>query len=340
MSTEPVRFAIVGLGMGMPRARMCQQTEGARLVAVCDINEQRGRKAEAELGVPWVSDYGKLLERDDIDVVFLLTPSGMHAEMGIQAARAGKHVVCTKPIDVTLEAIDALISACQQAGVLLAVDFQERYAPFTQRVRRAVQEGLLGNLILLEARLKWYRSQEYYEGWHGTWKLDGGGSLMNQSIHLIDLVQWLGGPVRSVFGRMGVYTHQIETEDLGLGLIDFENGAKGVIVGTTTYPESRYFEIEVHGSKGAAAWGSINGEYSKFLDESASLPEPPADAPKNIFEDVVRALRTGQNVLCDGSEGRKSVELILAIYKSAMENRPVELPLKDFTPPAGKNASS
>jgi len=333
MSDKPVRFAIVGLGMGMGRANLCQQVAGAELAAVCDLDEQRGKRAEAKFGVPWIPDYAKLLERDDVDVVFLLTPSGMHAEMGIQAAKAGKHVVCTKPLDVTLEAIDSLIEACRQAGVLLAVDFQERYTPIVQRVRAAIDGGLFGDLILLQTTLKWFRGDAYYEGWHGTWKYDGGGALMNQTVHLIDLLQWLGGPIEQVYGRMGVFTHRIETEDLGLGLVDFASGAKGVIVGTTTFPESRSYELELHGSRGAAAWGTLSGQYWKFLEQEVKLPARPADAPSNIFEDVVAALRCGRPVACDGAEGRKSVELILAIYKSAQEGRPVQLPLTHFEPP-------
>lgn len=330
---EAVRFAIVGLGMGFSRAKTCLQTAGARLVAVCDVDEQRGRRAEQELSVPWLRDYEQLLRRDDVEVVFLLTPSGMHSQMGLAAAQAGKHVVCTKPLDVTLEACDSLIEACQRAGVSLAVDFQERYRPKTRQMRAAIDQGLLGELILLEARLKWFRGDAYYQGWHGTWKYDGGGSLMNQTVHLVDLVQWFGGPVRRVFGQMAVRNHAIETEDVAVGLVEFASGAFGSIVATTTWPENLVYELEVHGTKAATAKGRLIGEYFRARDEQVSEPPPPADAPNNIFEDMVAHLRRGQPVACDGSEGRKSVELVLAIYKSAIEARPIEMPLSHFRPP-------
>lgn len=332
MAGKPVRFAIVGLGMGRPRAELCKKIPGAELALLCDVNEERLAKNCADFEVPGTKSYDEVLRRDDIDVVMIMTPSGMHVEMGIAAAKAGKHVVSTKPLDVSLEAIDKLIKVCDQKKVLLAVDFQERYTDMPQRVRAAIDQGVFGDLILVEARLKWYRSDEYYKGWRGTWKMDGGGSLMNQTVHLIDQLQWYGGDIEQVVGRTRICTHQIETEDLGIGLVDFKNGAKGVIVGTTTWPDNRMYDVEIHGSKLAAAWGTVTGEYCKSLPEGQSLPARPADAPHNIFEDVLGALRGERKVLVDGREGRKSVELILAVYKSAQTGKPVKLPLKSFKP--------
>jgi len=330
---DPIRFAVVGLGMGFGRSKLCQQTEGAELVAVCDIDAERASKAESELGVPCVRDYDELIKRDDVDVVFLVTPSGMHVQQCEAAAAEGKHVATTKPMDVTLDACDRMIAACDRAGVMLAVDFQERYSIKTRRMRAALEQGLLGDLILTEARLKWFRGDAYYEGWHGTWAVDGGGSLMNQSIHMIDLLQWFGGPVESVFGQMAVRTHKIETEDVATATIRFANGGFGVVVGTTTFPESKFYEFEIHGTKAAAGNGSVLGEYFKALDDAVIEPQANPEDPNNIFEDVVRHLQTDEPVVCDGVEGRKSVELILAIYTSAMTGRPVTLPLDGFTPP-------
>jgi UDP-N-acetyl-2-amino-2-deoxyglucuronate dehydrogenase len=332
-ASEPVGFAVVGLGMGFSRAKTCLETAGAKLAAVCDIDEVRGRRAQEQLGVPWVREYEQVLRRDDVDVVFLLTPSGMHGEMGAAAAGAGKHVICTKPLDVTLEACDGLIRACEEAGVLLAVDFQERYELKTRRMRAALAAGLLGDLILVEARLKWFRGDAYYEGWHGTWKYDGGGSLMNQTVHLIDLLQWFGGPVERVFGQIAVRDHKIETEDVGTAVVRFANGAFGSIVGTTTFPANDVYEFEVHGTKAAAGKGRLIGDYWRSREEGVAEPAAVEGEPGNVFEDVVRHLRGGAAVACDGREGRKSVELILAIYKSAAEGRPVKLPLDSFAPP-------
>jgi UDP-N-acetyl-2-amino-2-deoxyglucuronate dehydrogenase len=330
---KPVRFAIVGLGMGRVRAKDCTQTPGAELALLCDTDQERLARNTAEFQVPGTPSFDEVLKHDDVEAVMIVTPSGMHADMCIAAAKAGKHVVSTKPLDVSLPAIDKLIKACDKAGVLLAVDFQERYTDMPLRVRAGLDQRLFGDLILIEARLKWFRGDPYYEGWHGTWNMDGGGSLMNQTVHLIDQLCWFGGDVEQVVGRMKVYTHRIETEDLGLGLVDFKNGAKGVIVGTTTFPESRTYDVEIHGSKLAAAWGSVNGQYCKSLPDGMELPPRPAEAPRNIFEDVIGALRHGRKVMVDGREGRKSVELILAVYKSALMDKPVKLPLKSFTPP-------
>ena len=222
--------------------------------------------------------------------------------------------------------------------MLLAVDFQERYTDMPTRVRAGLDQGLFGDLILLEARLKWFRGDQYYEGWHGTWKMDGGGSLMNQTVHLIDQIQWYGGDIEQVVGRMKVCTHKIETEDLGIGLIDFKNGAKGVIVGTTTFPESRTYDMEIHGSKFGAAWGSVNKEYSKSLPAGVELPPRPADAPKNIFEDVLGALRHGRKVLVDGREGRKSVELIPGGLQVSHDRKAGEAAAEDLQAAGGVKA--
>ena len=162
MPDKPVRFAIVGLGMGRVRAKECKQVAGAELALLCDIDKERLERSCKEFEVPGVASYDEVLKRDDIDAVMILTPSGMHADMGIAAARAGKHVVSTKPLDVSLEAIDRLIKVCDKQKVLLAVDFQERYTDMPQRVRAALDQGLFGDLILIEARLKWFRGDEYY----------------------------------------------------------------------------------------------------------------------------------------------------------------------------------
>ena len=225
MPATEIGFGVIGLGMGRARARAIQAAPGARLVAVSDLNEQRLTEAAGEFQCDTYTDYHKMLERDDVDVVLVMTPSGMHAEHGIDVARAGKHVVTTKPIDVKLEAIDRLTEVCKQENVVLAVDFDSRYIPDNHRIKQAIDAGRFGGLILGEVRIKWLRKQDYYDdGWHGTWLLDGGGALMNQSVHWIDLIQWLMGPVTSVVGRVGTFAHRMETEDLGMGLLEFGSG--------------------------------------------------------------------------------------------------------------------
>ena len=324
-----IRFGVVGLGMGHNRAVLISRTPGARLVAVCDLDEARCRRTAAATGCAWTQDYKELLARDDIDVIQVMVPSGMHARFGIEAARAGKHVVTTKPIEVTLEAADRLIAACREAGVMLAVDFEYRYIPAVAKVKRAIDAGAFGKLVLGEVSLKWYRSQAYYDasGWRGTWKYDGGGSLMNQTVHDIDVLLWWMGRPRWVVGHTSINTHKIETEDLGMAMIEFENGAKGRILGTTTHPVQRPVVKEVHGDKLGAS--IVGDELTWFVPEGASAPDIPYDGPANIVEDVVGALNEGRDPLVTGEEGRRSLELITAIYRSAAERRPVEFPISE-----------
>ena len=333
---EPVRFGVVGLGMGASRARTVAQTEGAELVAVADINEERGLKAKEEHGCEWYDDYAKMLERDDIEVVMVMTPSGMHADMGAQAAAAGKHVVTTKPMDIRLDKADMLIEVCKKAGVTLAVDFNNRYCPFIHKIRAAIEQGLFGKLILGEARLKWWRAQSYFDdGWHGTWAQDGGGSLMNQTVHWADLLQWVMGPVESVLGRFGVFAHDIESEDLTMAMLRFKSGAVGTMLSTTTYPSSLPARLEVHGDKGGVV--AVGTEYESWMTKSEFNERPgegnPDDfpyeytGPANVVEEMIGVLRDGKQPVCPGEEGRRSLELVLAIYESGRRGEEITLPL-------------
>lgn len=324
-----IGFAVVGLGMGAVRARMIANTDGARLVAVADIREDRAIAVASELSCDATSDYRKLLDRDDIDVVVVMTPSGMHAEVTIDALNAGKHVIVTKPMEVTLERADMMIQAAEANGRLLAVDFEARYFPKMLRIKRAIDEGMFGKLILAEARLKWYRSQEYYSqsNWRGTWKYDGGGSLSNQTIHLIDLLLWLVGDVDEVrAAHIGVYAHDIETEDLGIAMLKFRNGAIGTVIGTTTFPQDAYSGVEIHGTDGGVIAHVFVGDAEQwFFRDTAIKPPDVQPRVKNVIEDVVSALLHGTKVAVDGREGRRSLELLTAIYMSALQNRSVKL---------------
>lgn len=316
VDSESVGFGVIGLGMGSVRARLIHETHGARLVAVSDINEERGRKASAEYSIEWYADYRRMLERDDIDVVMVMTPSGSHADFAETIAAAGKHVISTKPIDVSLERADRMIEACRRAGVLLAVDFESRYMADNVRIKQAIDEGRLGRLILGEARLKWFRSHAYYEGWHGTWKLDGGGSLINQTVHQIDLLAWFMGNHKTVWGQMGVFTHHIETEDLGMAMIAFENGAVGTILGTTTCPVSLPVRMEIHGERGLIMTAGNAIETWHLPDESLDDPFDYA-GPNNVIEDMVRIVKTGGTPRITGEEAKRSLGLVLAVYESA-----------------------
>ena len=322
MSTDPVGFGVIGLGMGAVRARFIHETEGARLVAVAELDEERGRKAADEYGIDWYRDYRRLLERDDIDVITVMTPSGTHADFAIEAAKAGKHVVTTKPVEVSLERADRMIEACREAGVILGVDFEARYMADNVRVKQAVDEGRLGRMILGEVRLKWFRNDAYYEGWHGTWALDGGGSLINQSVHQIDLLGWYMGEVDSVQGQIGVFNHDIESEDLGMAMIKFGSGAVGTILGTTTCPVTIPAGVELHGTQGLVITAGNKVDTWHIPDESIDDPFE-YEGPRNVIEDMVRLVRHGGTPRITGEEAKKSLALILAIYESSKTGKSV-----------------
>jgi predicted dehydrogenase len=310
--------------MGYSRARTVTQTEGAQLVAVCDLIDEKCQRAAAEFGCDTHRDYLEMLDRDDLDVAYVMTPSGRHADMGMEAARRGKHVLTTKPMDVTPAKCDALIAACAEAGVQLLVDYEERYREANRKLKKALEMGLLGPVILGEIRLKWYRAPSYYEGWHGTWALDGGGSAMNQGVHQIDLLQWFLGPATAAYGRMGVYGHDnVETEDLTVGLIDFASGALGVVLTTTTFVGEAQTTVEVHGTAGAVVTDRGPAQWTLQGREVPEIELEPS--PASAAEDMVWVLTRGTAPACDGREGRKAVELVCAFYESARRGEKVAL---------------
>ncbi|MBT3267347.1 Gfo/Idh/MocA family oxidoreductase [Candidatus Poribacteria bacterium] len=322
-----VRFGIVGLGMGMNRSRQVLSTDGAELVAVCDLDEARLEKAKTELDCEGHTDYQEMCERDDLDYVWIMLPSGMHAKFGIQAAECGKNVVTTKPMDITIEACDALTAACDKNGVKLVIDFEERFRPINRKIKKAVDEGLLGDVILGEIRLKWWRGEGYFRGWHGTWKQDGGGSLANQGVHQLDLLQWFLGDVDHVSGHFGIYGghehREVETEDLLHAHVQFKSGSVGAILTTTTCPIVQQTQVQVHGVKGVVGTGP--DVWAFVGDDEVDVEIEPG--PRNSTEDCISVLREGTEPACSGAEGRKTVELFNAIYQSGREKREVSLPL-------------
>ncbi|KAA3659905.1 MAG: gfo/Idh/MocA family oxidoreductase, partial [Calditrichaeota bacterium] len=228
---DKIRFAIVGMGaIADFHAKSILGLERARLVAVCSRSEEKARAAAKKYGADWTTDLEKMLRRDDIDVVNICTASGMHLEPALAAARAGKHVIVEKPLDVTMERVDEMITACENTGVKLACIFQNRFNPDFIKLKKAVDDGKLGKPVAGSAYIKWFRPQSYYDAndWRGTLRGDGGAALINQSIHTIDLLQCVMGPVRSVFGKTAVRTHDIEGEDLGLAILQFASGALGL----------------------------------------------------------------------------------------------------------------
>lgn len=324
-----VGFAVVGLGMGHNRARLIQETEGAELKTVVDLNGNLAEKVGIELETDWTTELDQALERKDVDVVMMMTPSGTHADLGIRVARMGKHVITTKPMDVSTDACDRLIAACEASEVLCGVDYQSRYVDNNFRVAEALRMGWLGKPILGEVRFKWFRPQSYFEAgtsWRGTWKMDGGGSLANQGAHLLDILSWFMGNPISVYGEMAVLNHEIETEDIGLAILNFESGAKGTVLGTTTFPESVYFSAEVHGSEGGVLMDSVlKGDMRVFGEGLKDRLMGLENTVSSIIEDIVSAVTVGTSLRVDGREGRRTVALLEKIYQSAREGRPLKV---------------
>ncbi|HYZ56712.1 MAG TPA: Gfo/Idh/MocA family oxidoreductase [Streptosporangiaceae bacterium] len=340
-------FGIIGCGVIAPtHAAALAGLPNAHLVAVTDIVPGKAEAFAGEHGVAWEADLDALLTRPDIDAVSVCVPSGLHAEIGIRAALAGKHLVVEKPIDITVAAADRLLDAAASAGVLLTVISQHRFDPGVRRLRELVDQGRLGRLILGDAIVKWYRSQDYYDsgGWRGTWAVDGGGALMNQGVHYVDLLCWIMGTVDEVMALCATQAHTIEVEDVALALLRFRSGAVGLLqASTATYPGlPERLEISGTGGSVIVEAGDIRlteladekgdvGAYGSKLRPSSPLAataatDPAAvasDAHRAQFADFLTALDSGGQPSVTGEEARASVAVIRAVYDSASSGRPV-----------------
>ncbi len=342
-------FGIIGCGMiANFHARAIADLDDARLVACFNRTLPKAEKLASEFGCQAYSSLDEMLARDDLDVVTICTPSGAHLEPCVAAAQAGKHVIVEKPLDVTLERCDAMIQACEQAGVQLATIFPSRFHQSSKLMKQAVEQGRFGRLALGDAFVKWFRTQEYYDSgaWRGTWALDGGGALMNQAIHSVDLLLWLMGPAVEVMAHAATLAHErIEVEDVVTASVRFANGALGVIEATTAgYPGSLK-KIELTGSTGTAILEEediIKWEFAEKTEADETIrqemlgrtktgggaADPAAighHAHAELFRDFLQAIAGQRAPVIDGREGRRSVELILAIYESARTGQKVQL---------------
>jgi UDP-N-acetyl-2-amino-2-deoxyglucuronate dehydrogenase len=336
---------IAGAGtIGAVHAEALDELQGARLVAVAEAREVTGRNLAETHGAEWHAELGELLTRPDVDVVVICTPSGLHPDQSVAAARAGKHVITEKPMATTLEGADRMIHACKEAGVTLSVIFQYRFNRDALRLKRAVEAGLLGHPVLGNAFVHWHRTQAYYEergGWRGTWALDGGGALMNQSIHVVDLLQWMLGPVESICGYAETLEHDIEAEDTASAALRFANRALGTIQGTTSAHRDSPLRIEIMGTEGSATlegsrltlWQPGREEVILSARDRESLPESQGNEPlgaahRRQLKEIFAALRDGREPPIPGEEARRAVEIVLGIYRSAANGKCVTFPLE------------
>jgi len=345
-------FGIVGCGMiaGF-HARAIQDIPGAKLLAAFTSKPENAQKL-IEIAGPLeiYTDYAQFLKHPGLDIVNICTPSGAHLEPAEAAADAGKHVVVEKPLEISLVRCDQIIAACRRNKVQLCTIFPSRFSPVNIALKQAIDAGRFGTLTLGDAYVKWWRTQEYYDGggWRGTWKLDGGGAYMNQAIHNVDLLQWFMGDVAEVTGFTATLAHErIEVEDTGVACVKFKNGALGVIEATTSVYPGLLKKTEIHGTQGTVIVEQDDVLYWKFepatADDDAIRAKfaqrvgggGGASDPKAIshaghtaqLTDFVAATQSGRKPLVDGEEGRKSVEIILAIYAAAQTGRTQTLPL-------------
>ena len=339
-------FAILGTGLiSKFHARAIRDVAGARLVAVCSRERASAEAFGREFGCAAFDSLADMLSRPDVDVLVIATPSGAHLDAAVAAAKAGKHVLCEKPLEITLERVDAMIDAHRAAGTRLGCTFQLRYMPALRPIREALREGRFGTLTYAGVYVPWWRSDEYYSGspWHGTRRLDGGGALMNQAIHMIDLLCDLLPPVESVSAFTSRMGHPgIETEDAAAAALRFQGGAVGVIYGTTSSWPGQSKRLEITGTQGTVVLVEDGLAVFEFRDKrsddaealakfgraggTSGVSEPGAMTHAlhtACFNDFVRALGDGLPFRINGESARRSVALIQAIYRSAASGHAV-----------------
>jgi predicted dehydrogenase len=346
--TEKLRWGIIGCGVIAPwHADSVIESRYADLVAVCDIDIGKGEAFAENYGAAFYQDYKQMLAQGGLDAVSICTPSGLHSEMTVAAAEAGVHVLCEKPMAITVPQIDAMITAMVQADIKLEVIFQRRTYETTQRVRNAVQAGILGQMTLGDAYLKYYRSPDYYKSadWRATWELDGGGALMNQGVHGIDVLAWVMGDVESVYAKAEAKIRDIVVEDTCVALITFKNGAFGVIEGTTSSNPGENTAFHFHGENGTIILDDSGIQKWAVTEVTGARAENDPDKcmtrealsatadPTAIgraghqaqVDDLCQAIQQDREPMITGARARKSVELILAIYESAQTGKEVVL---------------
>ena len=338
------KVGIVGAGViGAVHAGALVGVDNAAVAAIAEPREEAGRQLAEKHGATWYASFTDMLAVPEIDLVILGTPSGLHPEQTILAAQAGKHVITEKPMAITHDGASRMIDAVERAGVELAVIFQNRLSRDVYRVKRAIEAGLIGKPILGSASVFWHRKQAYYDangGWRGTWALDGGGVLINQSIHTIDLLQWLLGGVASVQAHIATLNHEIEAEDAASASVRFHSGAVGSILVTTAAAKDNPARVEIIGTEGRATIENNvvttfegNGELGDDLLSEDDLVTVRDWEPVEHFGEghrrqlrlIFDALAAGKQPPVPGREARKAVDVILGIYESARTGTRIDI---------------
>jgi len=347
--TNKLKIGVVGCGVIADiHAQAIMESQNTKLVSAFSRSEKNASLFGEKYKIKWDTNWEQFISDPEIDAVSICTPSGNHLDYGEKAARARKHVIVEKPIEVTLERAQRLINVCKDEDVQLAVIFQSRFMPHIQNFKRQLDNNIIGKVFMGDAYIKWFRSQEYYDSgvWRGTMKLDGGGALINQSIHTIDLLQWIMGGVESLYGQIGTFTHErLEGEDNAVATLRFKSGAVGVIEGSTSIQPSQSRRIELHGENGTATIddnsveiqladsevekeNNIRKNDKVGMGSSSALAGFSIDPHKDQFDEIAEAIERNEKPPVAGEESLKALAIILAIYESSKTNMPVVL--EDF----------
>lgn len=346
-----MNYAIIGCGRISPNHVMAAKNNNLEIIGLCDIdrNNAEDKIIKFDLNPKTArvfEDYHEMLQYRKPELVAIATESGKHAAIALDCINAGCHVIIEKPIALSLEDADAIIRAGKEKGVLVCACHQNRFNKSIQEIRRALEKRRFGKLLYGTAHIRWARNHEYYDraSWRGTWEQDG-GALMNQCIHNIDLLRWMmGDEIDTVFGITDRLIHPyIEAEDLGLAVVKFKNGSYGTIEGTTdVYPKNLEETLYIFGEKGTVKAGgeAVNiieeWRFSDYFGDEETVKEECSENPPNVYgfghtklyKNVINSIEGKEKLLVDGEAGRRALELVLAIYKSAAEGRPVKLPLE------------
>ncbi|HBN85686.1 MAG TPA: oxidoreductase [Clostridiales bacterium] len=330
-----IRFGIAGCGMIADwHAQSILHVEGAELVGASSRNPKSRDAFCLKYGIKPFESYEAMLKDPSVDAICICTPSGLHASMAVQAAQAGKHIVVEKPMAITTAECDQMIEACEKYNVLLSVIFQSRYSKPFRQLKNAVDKGWLGRMTYGDVYMKFIRDPAYYTGstWKGTWNMDGGGALMNQGIHGVDLLLYLMGDVKSVYGHAKTLVHDIETDDTTSAVVEYKSGALGIIQASTSVYPGVPRKIEISGNRGTVvveedvitSWDikdmKVPEDVIVTKNDDFSAADPSAftiEGHVNQFTDIVNSFRQGKRPFVDQYEGKRSVELVCAVYDSS-----------------------
>jgi predicted dehydrogenase len=336
-------FGIIGAGLIADfHAKAIQSLPNANIKAFSGTNITKARKLAEKYNCKYYESVADLLKSDEIDIVTIATPSGAHMEPAIEAAHYGKHVLCEKPLEITLERIDRMLEAHERAGTKLGGFFNYRYNEPVRLLKSAVDSGRFGTVTFAGVYVPWWRNDDYYKGsWHGTLKLDGGGSLMNQAIHMVDLLQYMMGPVDSVMGYSATLGHKIEVEDTGAAVMKFKNNALGMIYGSTASFPGQFRRLEITGTRGTVIQVDNSFKVWQFADQTENdrkiferfsqieggggVSDPgaiPFEPHARNISAFIDSVESGKEFEISGYEARKAVEIILAVYTSEKESKP------------------